>query len=224
MDSRWNLVIVVIALLILAGGAGYYFWDKKQLSNTTAPGEEVASQGESFLDTFFERLESSDKPGQGNLKEYKDAKNILSITYPASWVVRSDQGRRLTGANITPQELLDRYPPEEQGFVKGLVVAADESDKSPEAYFRDLVGGGYTGETETKNLTVNGYPAYMVKGNINGVFYTVYIVAHNNRVVYFNYRDKEEESAHQNDIKKSIDFTPYISDLEAAINSIKFLK
>lgn len=220
--SQRNLVIV-IALLVVLGGIGYYVWAKKE-GNLGVPGEEaVLGRGGSFLDDFFEKIRPGEKD-QSNLQEYKDAKNIFSIKHPASWLVRSDQGRRLTGANLTPQELLDRYPPEEQGFVKGLVVAADESDKSPEVYFRDLVSGGYTGETEAKNLTVNGYPAYMVKGNINGVFYTVYIVAHNNRVVYFNYRTKEEESAHQKDIKKAINYESYVADFEAAIQSIRFLK
>lgn len=223
MDNRRGLVIAVIAVIILAGGAGYYFWDKEGSSNTLIPGEEAASEGESFLDTFFEKLKPN-KLGQADLKEYKDPKGILSITYPSSWVVRADQGRRLTGVNITPQELLNQYPSEEQGFVKGLVVSADESKESPEAYFKNLVGGAETGQTEAKEVTINNYPAYMVKGNISGIAYTIYIVSHNNRIVYFNYRTKEEESAHQNDIRKAIDFGPYVTDFEAAVNSIKFLK
>jgi hypothetical protein len=63
-----------------------------------------------------------------------------------------------------------------------------------------------------------------LKGNVKGIFYTIYIVSHNNQIVYFNYRSKEETSAHQNDIKKAIDFGPYLTDFEAAVNSIKFLK
>lgn len=215
MDNKRGFVITIIAVVILAAGAGYYLWHKQGATN--APGG-------SSLDTFFGKLGISGRLGQAGLKEYKDDKGIFSITYPASWTVRADQGRRLTGVNITPQELLDQYPPEEQGFVKGLIASADESNKSPEEYFRDLVGGGETGETEVKNTTINGYPAFMVKGNVNGVFYVIYIVSHNGHVVYFNYRAKEEESARRRDIKKAINFEPYTADFEAAVHSIKLLK
>ncbi len=223
MDNRRGLILAIIAVIVLASGVGYYLWNKEKVPNILAPGEEIASEGESFLDTFFEKLKPSDKREEGNLKEYKDSKGIFAITYPASWTVRPDQGRRLTGVNITPQELLDRYPSEEQGFVKGLAVAADESTESPEAYFKKLLGEAETGQTEAKETTINGYPAYMVKGNIRGTSYTVYIVSRNNRVVYFNYRTKEDESVHQNDIRKAIDFEPYTADFEAAVHSIKFL-
>lgn len=224
MDRR-NLILAVVVLIILAGGAGYYFWDKERVLNTPdVSNEEAAPQeGRSFLDTFFEKLKSSDKQDETGLKEYKDSKGIFSITYPTSWIVRPDQGRRLTGANITPQELLDRYPPEEQGFVKGLAVAADESTESPEAYLKKLLGEAETGQTEARELTINSYPAYMVKGSIRGTPYTVYVISHDNRVVYFNYRTREDESVHQNDIRKAIDFGPYVPDFEAAIRSIKFL-
>ncbi|MBI2098822.1 hypothetical protein HYT45_00190 [Candidatus Uhrbacteria bacterium] len=223
---KGSSILAVVALVILAGGAGYYLWDRERTSNIpNVPNEEVIPQeGSSFLDTFFEKLKPSDKPAQSNLKEYKDSKGIFSITYPSSWAVRPDQGRRLTGANITPRELLDRYSSEEQGFVKGLVVSADESEESPESYFKKLVGDGATGQTEAGELTINGYPAYMVKGNISGISYIIYIVSHNDRIVYFNYRSHEEESAHQNDIKKAVNFGPYIADFEAAVHSIKFLK
>lgn len=226
--SKRSILLAIVALIVLAGGAGYYFWSKKGVLNApdNVSDEEIVSQeGSSFLDTFFEKLKPSpDKLEQSNLKEYKDSQGIFSITYPSSWVVRPDKGRRLTGASITPQDLLNRYPSEEQGFVKGLVVSADESGESPEAYFKMLVGGGETGQTEAKSLEINGYPAYMVKGNISGISYTIYIVSHNGRLVYFNYRTKEEEVAHQNDIQKSIDFSPYVTDFEAAVHSIKFLK
>lgn len=224
--AKRNLTLTIAALVTLALGAGYYLWNKERVSNNPeAFNEEAISQeGESFLDTFFEKLKPSDKPEQAALKKYKDSKNIFSITYPASWAVRPDQGRRLTGVNITPQELLNQYPEEERQFVKGLVVSADESEESPENYFRNLVAGAETGETEAKSLTVNGYSAYMVKGNVKSVFYVIYTISHNGRIVYFNYRTKEDESAHQNDIKKSIDFGPYVTDFEAAVHSLKFLK
>ena len=139
-------------------------------------------------------------------------------------VENAEEGKLLKGASLTPPELLNQYPVEEQQFVKGLVVATAESEETPEAYYKNLVAGAETGQTEAKNLTINDYPAYLVKGNIRGISYTIYIVSHNNRIVYFNYRSMEETSAHQNDIKKAIDFGPYLTDLEAIVNSIKFLK
>ena len=226
--NKKNIVLTIVVLAILfAGGAGYYFWSKGGVSNTpnTANENEVASQGgSSFFDTFFEKLRPSDKQEQSNLKEYKDTVGIFSINYLPSWVMRSEQGRLLSGSSLTPPELLSQYSEEERQFVKGLVVAAAESQETPEAYYRGLVAGAETGQTEAKNLTINGYPAYLVRGNTKGIFYNIYIVSHNNRIVYFNYRTREEASAHQNDIQKAVDFTPYVSDFEAAIRSIKFLK
>lgn len=226
MDKR-NLVISFVAVLILAGGAGYYFWSKRVLNiPSTSSGEVVIPQeSSSFLDTFFEKIKLSDKPKQPSSKEYKDPAGVFSINYPPSWVTRSEQGKLLKGASLTPPELIDKYSAEEQPFVKGLVVAATESEESPEGYFRKSVAGFETGQTEAKNLTINGYPAHFVRGNTKGgISYTIYIVSHNNRIVYFNYRTMETEEAHQNDIKKAIDFGPYVADFEAAIASIKFLK
>ena len=226
MNKR-NLILLLVVILIIAAGAGYYFWSKGGASNTpnTANENEVVSQGgDSFFDTFFEKLKPSDKQEQSNLKEYKDAAGIFSINYPPLWVTRSEQGRLLKGVSLTPPELLNQYSAEEQQFVKGLVVAATASEETPEAYYKNLVAGVETGQTEARNLTVNDYPAYLVKGNVKGISYTIYIVSHNNRIVYFNYRSMEETSAHQNDIKKAVDFGPYLRDFEAAVNSIKFLK
>ena len=219
--DRKNLTLVVAMLAVLAGGAGYYFWNKQYVS---APTEDTALQENiSFFDTFFEKLTPLNKPEQSNLKEYKDSDGIFSIKYPPAWVVRAEKGRLLSGSSFTPPGLLDQYSLEEQQFVKGLVVAATESKDSPEAYYKNLTGGSETGQTESQNLTINGYPAYMVKGNIRGVSYIIYIVSHNNRIVYFNYRTKETEEARRDDIQKSIDFALYIADFEAAVRSIRFL-
>ena len=221
MDKR-NLTLAVVVLIILAGGAGYYFWNKQYVSS---PAEDTAPQENvSFFDTFFEKLTPLNKPEQSNLKEYKDSNGIFSIKYPPAWVVKAEKGRLLSGSSLTPPGLLDQYSLEEQQFVKGLVAAATESKDSPEAYYKNLTGGSETGQTESQNLTINGYPAYMVKGNIRGVSYIIYIVSHNNRIVYFNYRTKETEEARRDDIQKSIDFAPYTTDFEAAVHSIKFLK
>lgn len=224
--NRRNLILLLVGVLIVAGGAGYYFWRQGQETNITGGAEAASQENGSFFDTFFDELKPSDKPSdkpkQPSLKEYKDPAEIFSISYPSSWVVRSEKGRLLQGASLTPPELLSKYSPEEQQFVKGLVVAAAESDKNSQDYYNDLVAGSETGQTEVKNLTINGYPAYMAKGEIRGISYTIYIISHNNRIVYFNYRTKEEESARQNDIGKAIDFTPHVSDFEAAVNSIKF--
>lgn len=224
--TRRNLALVIVVLVILTVGAGYYFWNKKGASNTPSTSNQgaVSQEGSSFLDTFFEKLKLSNKPQQPGFKEYKDAAGTFSIQYPFSWVTHSEKGRLLSGASLTPPELLNQYSEEERQFVKGLVFAAAESDKSPQDYYNDLSVGIETGQTEAKNLTINGYPAYMAKGVIKGVSYTIYIISHNNHIVYFNYRTKEDESAHQNDIQKAIDFAPYILDFEAAVNSIRFLK
>ena len=222
--NRRNLTLLLISILIIVGGAGYYFWKQGQETSIAGP-EEVATEeqgGRSFLDTFFEKFKPGDKANQTDLKEYKDSAGIFSISYPSSWIVRSEKGRVLSGSSLTPPELLNQYSEEEQQFVKGLVIAAAESQEAPETYYKNLPGGSETSEIETRNTTVNGYPAYMVKGEISGIFYTIYIISHGNHIVYFNYRIKEEESAHQNDIRKAIDFTSYVSDFEAAINSIKF--
>ncbi|MEX2033351.1 MAG: PsbP-related protein [Candidatus Colwellbacteria bacterium] len=222
--NRRNLILLLAAVLVAAGGAGYYFWKQGQEANITGP-EEVApeeQESRSSLDAFFEKFRPGDKANQANLKEYKDSAGTFSISYPSSWIVRSEKGRVLSGSSLTPPELLNQYSEEERQFIKGLVIAADESEESPENYFKNLVTGAETGQTEARNLTINGYPAYMVKGSISGIHYIIYTVSHNNRIVYFNYRTKEEESAHQNDIGKAIDFTSYVSDFEAAINSIKF--
>lgn len=233
--TKRSLALVIVILVILAGGTGYYFWNKRgalNISSTSTGDEAVREESSSFFDAFFDTFrlsdETSNNSGQqgskGSLKEYKDPAGIFSLKYPSSWVIRTAQGRRLTGVSITPQDLLNQYSPEEQAFVKGLIAAADESSDSPEKYFKDSLAGFETGQIETKNLAINGYPAYMVKGNINGVHYTIYTISHNNHMVYFNYRSKEEEKARQNDIQKSIDFNPYLADFEAAVNSIKFLK
>lgn len=218
--------MLLIAILITAAGAGYYFWSKggaSNTSNTTNENEVAPQEGPSFFDTFFEKLRpSAESKRQATLKEYKDPAGIFSINYPFSWIVRSEKGRVLSGSSLTPPELLNQYSEEERQFVKGLVIAAAESKDEPESYYKNLVAGAETGQTEAKNLTINDYPAYMVKGEINGISYTIYIISHNNRIVYFNYRTKEEESAHQNDIGKAIDFTSYVSDFEAAVSSIKF--
>lgn len=227
MNKR-NLVLTIITLVILAGGAGYYFWNKKGVSDVpdaSNEGEAVSQEGPSFFDTFFEKLGSSDESKkQAGLKEYKDPTGTFRIMHPPSWIVRGEEGKLLKGASLTPPELLNQYSVEEQQFVKGLVVATAESEETPEAYYKNLVAGGETGQTEARGLTVNDYPAYLVKGSVRGISYTIYIVSHNNRIVYFNYRSMEETSAHQNDIKKAIDFGPYLTDLEAIVNSIKFLK
>lgn len=228
---RRNITLAVVVLAILVGGAGYYFWNKKGALNTPSTSTEegtVSQENSSFFDTFFDKLKSSDKSEganqKENLKEYTDSAGIFSLKYPSSWVVRNEKGRLLQGASFTPPDLISKYSPEEQLFVKGLVVAAADSEESPENYYKSLAVGIETGQTEARDLTINGYPAYMVKGNINGVHYTVYIISHNNRIVYFNYRAKEEESARRNDIQKEIDFAPYVPYFEAAIASIKFLK
>lgn len=226
MDKR-NLALIIVALIILAGGAGYYLWVKGKvpdISNTVNEGKVASQDGTSFFDTFFEKLKPSNKQGQSNLKEYKDVSGIFSINYPPSWVMHNEKGRLLSGVSLTPPELLNQYSAEEQLFVKGLVVAAAESGETPEVYYKNLGSGSETGEIEAGNTTVNGYPAYMVKGLINGISYKVYIVSHNNHIVYFNYRTKEDQSAHQNDIKKTIDFGPYVADFEAAVASVRFLK
>lgn len=224
-----NLILTIAVLFVLVGGGGYYFWSqglKPNTPNTNTPSEnEVVSQGGgSFFDTFFDKIKPTDKPKQPGLKEYKDPAGIFSISYPPSWVMRSEQGRLLQGASFTPPELLNKYSPEEQPFVKGLVAAATESQETPEAYYKNLVVGVETGQTEAQNLTVNGYPAYLVKGDIKGVSYIIYIVSHNNRIAYFNYRTMETAAVRQDDIRKAIDFSPHVADFEAAINSIKFLK
>lgn len=222
--NRRSLILLLVAILIAAGSSGYYFWRQGQKTNITGP-EEVAVEeqgGRSFLDTFFEKLRPGDKTNQTNLKEYKDPAGIFSINYPSSWIVRSEKGRVLSGSSFTPSELLNQYSEEERQFVRGLVIAATESKDEPGSYYKNLVVGAETGQTEDKNLTINGYPAYMVKGEIKGISYTIYIISHNNRIVYFNYRTKEEVSAHQNDIGKAIDFASHVSDFEAAVNSIKF--
>ena len=229
MDKR-ILVLVVVVLIVLAGGAGYYFWNKRDALNAPEPTDAsikeriIPKAGASLLDPFFEKLNPADKTEQANFKEYKDPQGILSLTYPASWVVYPDQGRSLTGANFTPAELIAKYAPEEQQFVRGLAVGAGETNETPENYFKKITAEALTGQIEAANLTINGYPAYRVKGNINGTDYVVYIFTHNNRVVYFNYRIKESEKTHQSDIQKSVDFSPYVADFEATINSIKFLK
>lgn len=225
--GKRNLIIPFVAVLILAGGAGYYFWHKRALNIPNISGEEeiTSQEGPSFFDTFLEKLGSSDESKkQATLKEYKDPAGIFSIHYPPSWVTRNEQGKLLKGVSLTPPELINTYSAEEQPFVKGLVVAADESKESPEDYFKKSVAGFETGQTEAKNLTINGYPSYLIKGKTKGVSYVIYIVSHNNRIVYFNYRTMETEEVHQNDIKKAIDFGPYAADFEAAIASIKFLK
>ncbi len=223
---RKNLTLTVIILVISAGGAGYYFRSKEKIANIpNTPGEEVVlREGESLLDTFFEKIKPADKQEKSNLKEYKDPRGILSITYPASWVVYPEQGRSLTGANFTPAELIARHAAEEQQFVRGLAVGAGEANETPENYFKKITAEAFTGQIEAADLTINGYPAYRVKGNINGTDYVVYILTHNNRVVYFNYRIKESEKTHQDDIQKSVDFSSYVADFEAVIASIKFLK
>ncbi len=225
MNKR-NLALVIVVLIILAAGAGYYLRHKSVLSTPNISSEEVITSQESssFIDAFFEKLKPSGKPEQSNLKEYKDAAGIFSIQYPSSWVMHSEKGRLLQGTSLTPPELINKYSAEEQPFVKGLIAAATESQETPEAYYKSLVSGIETGQTEARNLTINGYPAYMVKGNIRGISYIIYIVSHNNRIVYFNYRTMETEEAHQDNIKKAIDFSPYVAGFETAVNSIRFLK
>ncbi|MDP3991683.1 MAG: hypothetical protein Q8P66_02195 [Candidatus Colwellbacteria bacterium] len=226
--NRRNLILLLVVILIIAGGAGYYFWNKKGISDVpdaSSEGGAVSQEGPSFFDTFFEKLGSSDESKkQAGLKEYKDPTGTFRIMHPPAWIVRGEEGRLLKGASLTSPELLNQYSAEEQQFVKGLVVAAAESEETPEAYYKNLIAGAETGQTEARNLTVNDYPAYLVKGSVRGISYTIYIVSHNNRIVYFNYRSLEETSAHQNDIKRAIDFGPYLTDFEAAVNSIKFLK
>lgn len=219
MDKK--RLTLVVAILVVLAGVGYYAWSKNEDIAGPASEEAALEEGGSFLDNFFEKLKLGEEK-QANLKKYEDAKGILSITYPSSWVVRPDQGRLLTGANFTPAELIAKYAPEEQQFIKGLVVGAGEASETPEDYFKKITAGASTGQTESANLTINGYPAYRVKGSINGTDYVVYVLTHNNRVVYFNYRTKEGEQAHQNDIQKAVDFGPYVADFEAAIHSIKF--
>ncbi len=223
MNKR-NLVIIIVTLLIIAGGAGYYLKKEKRLAS---PNTETAAPqaNNSLLDTFFNNFSPSKKSeNQPSLKEYKDSAGTISIQYPASWVVRGDQGRILSGASFTPSDLLNKYPVEEQKLVKGLVVSAIQSKETPENYYKSLVAGLGTGETEHRKLTINGYQAYLTKGNIKGISYTIYLVSNGNYITYLNYRTREDELAHQNDIKKAIDFSPYTADFEAAINSIKFLK
>lgn len=230
MDKR-NLVVSLIALLIIVAGAGYYFWHKEGGESNTPSATDASIEGRStsqadnsFIDTFFEKLKPSGEPEQSNLKEYKDPRGILSITYPPSWVVYPEQGKSLAGANFTPAELIAKYAAEEQQFVRGLAVGAGEANETPENYFKKITAEASTGQIEAANLTINGYPAYRVKGDVNGTDYVVYIFTHNNRVVYFNYRIKESEKTHQDDIQKSVDFSPYVSDFEAIIASIRFLK
>src|SRR3972149_9100916 len=224
--NRKNLILLLVVILVIAGGAGYYFWSKGGALNipgASNEGEIASQEGSSFFDTFFDKLKPSDESKkQTSLKEYKDPTGTFRVMYPPSWIVRSEQGRLLSGASFTPPELLNQYSAEEQQFVKGLVVATAESEETPEAYYKNLVAGAETGQTEARSLTVNDYPAYLVQGNVKEISYTIYIVSHNNRIVYFNYRTKEDESAHQNDIGKAIDFTSYVLDFEAAVNSIKF--
>lgn len=224
LNTLRSYKIVIVVLLIVIGliVAGIIIFSVKYAADSSYSKTYTSSTTYSLSSSTTQSFTSSPSTSASSsfpsfttpAKTFTDTAKTVRFSYPSTWEITSNQGNYFYG--MAPAEVVDEW--EAKTGNRGISIFAfklQDTNQSPKEWSDHNLGIGYDIRQELK---IQNYPAYYILNDKGSNIDHWYVVAHNGRLVLFNFRQVDRSSA-----ETAADYSEYLNDFKSIVNSVKFL-